>query len=149
MRHYKRSIGRFVTHMTTQFSSRSEQRPHHENQSTNSIWSIFVGNISYETNEEELRSFFDKACNHVSTVRIIYDNQTQQSRGFAFVQFDTLTAYDIALTLNGSSLNGRKLRISPKKSRPKYFSINSIFCCCNRTSTLQFDKEAKNSCCTL
>ena len=111
--------------MTTQFSSRSEQRPHHENQSTNSIWSIFVGNISYETNEGELRSFFDKACNHVSTVRIIYDNQTQQSCGFAFVQFDTLTAYDIALTLNGSSLNGRKFRISPKKSRSTFPSTAS------------------------
>lgn len=106
--------------------SRSEQNPHQWNTSMNSTWSIFVGNISYETTEEEIRSFFDKACGPISTVRIIYDNQTQQSRGFGFVQFDTSAAYDIALTLNGSSLNGRKLRISPNKSRNTFPSTSAV-----------------------
>jgi RNA recognition motif-containing protein len=97
--------------METHFYSQSKQRPHQSNRS------IFVANISYKTNEQELRSFFDKACGHVSEVRIIYDNKTHQSRGFGFVQFDTLVAYEIALTLNGSLLDGRKLKISASESK--------------------------------
>jgi RNA recognition motif-containing protein len=97
--------------MTTHFYSQSKQRPHQSNRS------IFVANIPYKTNEQELRSFFDKACGHVSEVSIIYDNKTHQSRGFGFVEFDTLVAYEIALTLNGSLLNGRKLKISASESK--------------------------------
>ncbi len=111
--------------MAAHFYSRPKQRPHQRNQLTDPTWSIFVGNISYETNEQELRSFFDEACDHVSTVRIIYDNQTRQSRGFGFVQFDALIAYEMALTLNGSPLNGRKLKISPSEPKATFPSTKS------------------------
>lgn len=77
--------------------------------------SIFVGNISYQTNDQQFHSFFDRACGHVRSARIIYDNRTQQSRGFGFVEFDTSIAYENALALDGSSFNGRKLKISPSK----------------------------------
>ncbi|CAF1385473.1 unnamed protein product [Adineta ricciae] len=81
-------------------------------------WSIFVSNISYDTNEQELHSFFEKACGHVKVARIIYDNHTRRSRGFGFIEFDDLSAYEMALTLNGNSLNGRKLKICHNKLKP-------------------------------
>mgnify|MGYP000459939650 CR=1 FL=1 len=87
--------------------------------------SIFVGNISYETNEQELYSFFNVKCGHVSRVRIIYDKQTRESRGFGFVQFNTLEAYQTALTLNESVLNGRKLKISPSEPKTTSPSITT------------------------
>jgi len=58
-------------------------------------------------------------------VRIIYDNQTRQSRGFGFVQFDALIAYEMALTLDGSPLNGRKLKISPSEPKATFPSTKS------------------------
>ncbi|CAF3659285.1 unnamed protein product [Rotaria socialis] len=106
--------------MATNFYSQSKQISLQSNRSRDSTWSVFARNISYGTNEQELRSFFDKTCGHVTTVRIICNNQTGQSRGFGFVQFNTLVAYEIALTLSGSSLNGRKLKISPNESKTTF-----------------------------
>ncbi|CAF1607668.1 unnamed protein product [Rotaria magnacalcarata] len=108
--------------MATNFYSQSKQISHQSNRSRDSTWSVFVGNISYGTNEQDLRSFFEKTCGHVSTVRLICNNQTRQSHGFGFVQLDALVAYEIALTLNGSSLNGRKLNISPNESKITFHS---------------------------
>jgi len=103
--------------MSAHFYSRPKQGPNQSNQSRDPTWSVFVRNISYKTNEQELRSFFVKACGHVTTVRIICDNQTGQSRGFGFVEFDAFAAYEIALTLSGSSLDGRILEILPNKPK--------------------------------
>ncbi|CAF5094876.1 unnamed protein product, partial [Rotaria magnacalcarata] len=108
--------------MATNFYSQAKQISHQSNRSRDSTWSVFVGNISYGTNEQDLRSFFEKTCGHVSTVRLICNNQTRQSHGFGFVQLDALVAYEIALTLNGSSLNGRKLNISPNESKITFHS---------------------------
>ena len=99
-------------------SSQSEgmERRAHLNCYGKSDYTIFVGNLSYATSDDELRSFFEKTCGDVSTARVVLDKQTSQSRGFGFVQFYTLTGYENALTLNGSSLAGRSLKISPSKS---------------------------------
>lgn len=113
--------------MAAHSCSRPTQRPKQWNQSTDPIWSIFVGNISYQTSEQELRSFFDDACGHVSAVSIVYDNQTRQSRGFGFVQFGTMVAYEMALALNGNALNGRQLKISPNKSRGTFSPAPAAF----------------------
>lgn len=101
--------------MATYFYSRSKQASHLWDQSTDSQRSVFVGNISYQTNEDELRSFFNDSCGCVSAVRITYGNKTGENRGFGFVKFDTSAAYEKALTLNGRSLNGKKLKIVPHK----------------------------------
>ena len=52
----------------------------------------------------------------VGAVHLICDNRTGQSRGFGFIQFNVLSAYETALQLNGSSFNGRRLKISPNRS---------------------------------
>ncbi|UJR07318.1 hypothetical protein I4U23_011605 [Adineta vaga] len=85
-------------------------------------YSIFVGSISFATTESELYSFFNNACGDVNTVNIVHDKLTGRSRGFGFVQFNTVTAYENALALKGTSLTGRMLKISPAQSRT---TINS------------------------
>ncbi|CAF1677522.1 unnamed protein product [Adineta ricciae] len=87
------------------------------NTSTNQSLSIHVGNLSYGTNERDLEAFFNEKCGHVKRVRIIYDNNTQQSRGFAFVYFNTDDALNTALNLSDCRLDGRVLRISPAEAR--------------------------------
>jgi RNA recognition motif-containing protein len=103
--------------MTTYFRSQAKSGLNQFNSSRNLTSSIFVGNISYATSEQELRSFFEKACGTVRTVTLVCDNQTCQSRGFGFVQFDTSAAYEKALTMNGHALAGRYLKISPNQSK--------------------------------
>ncbi|CAF0867800.1 unnamed protein product [Adineta ricciae] len=87
------------------------------NTSTNQSLSIYVGNLSYGTNERDLEAFFNEKCGNVKRVRIIYDNNTQQSRGFAFVNFNTDDALNTALNLSDCRLDGRVLRISPAEAR--------------------------------
>jgi len=74
--------------------------------------SIFVGNLSFNTTEEHLRTFFSTAGT-VTGVRIVIDKDTQKSKGFAFVEFlDAGTALSAIRNLDGQELNNRKLRVS-------------------------------------
>ncbi|UJR35680.1 hypothetical protein I4U23_028430 [Adineta vaga] len=83
----------------------------------NTNLSIHVGNLSYRTNEQGLEIFFNEKCGDVKKVRIIYDNNTQQSRGFGFVYFNTVAAFNTALNLSECRLDGRLLRISSVESK--------------------------------
>lgn len=78
---------------------------------------IYVGNLSYSTNEDSLRSAFG---NHgtVEEVTIITDRETGRSRGFAFV---TMTNSDEATAameaINGTDIDGRNVNVN--EARPK------------------------------
>ncbi|CAF4868975.1 unnamed protein product, partial [Rotaria socialis] len=56
-------------------------------------------------------------CGNVKRVRIIYDNNTQQSRGFGFVNFNTIDGYNAALQLENRVLDGRELRIASAETK--------------------------------
>ncbi|CAF0866474.1 unnamed protein product [Adineta steineri] len=99
------------------FSSTQTLQSNTNNTSTNRTLSIHVGNLSYNTVENDLEALFNEKCGNVKRVRIIYDNNTQQSRGFGFVYFNTIDAFNTALELHQCSLNGRILRISPAESK--------------------------------
>ncbi len=78
---------------------------------------IYVGNLSYQSTEDEIKSFFETA-GAVSSVSIIKDKFTGKSKGFAFVEMiDDSTAQKAISELNGKELGGRQLRIS--EARPK------------------------------
>lgn len=64
-----------------------------------------------------MEAFFNEKCGDVKQVRIIFDNNTQQSRGFGFVYFNTADAFNTALTLQQCRLSGRELRIAPADSK--------------------------------
>jgi len=78
---------------------------------------IYVGNLSYQTNEDDLRHAFE-AYGRVTNVTIIKDRESGESRGFGFVEMESNDEAQQALTgLNGKELNGRNLNISQARAR--------------------------------
>ncbi len=78
---------------------------------------IFVGNLSFQTTEQELENAF-KPFGEVSYVKIITDHETSKSRGFAFVKMPVQEQANAAITsLNGKEMNGFILKVN--EARPK------------------------------
>jgi len=80
---------------------------------------VFVGNMSYSIEENALHTRFSK-CGTISSVRIVRDAATGIGKGFGYVNFASEDSFEIALTLNGSELDGRKIRVSRcvRKAKP-------------------------------
>ena len=78
---------------------------------------IYVGNLSFDTTDEQLREAF-AAFGEVSSVNIISDKYTGESRGFAFVEMSSQEAATAAISgLNGQDLNGRTLNVNEARPR--------------------------------
>uniref|UniRef100_A0A915JRV6 RRM domain-containing protein n=1 Tax=Romanomermis culicivorax TaxID=13658 RepID=A0A915JRV6_ROMCU len=77
---------------------------------------IFVGGISWDTTEEDLKNFFSQ-FGEVSNVQIKYDHFTGRSRGFAFVEFSMPEACQKSLQSKEYDLKNKKIEIKPAKSR--------------------------------
>jgi RNA recognition motif-containing protein len=77
---------------------------------------IYVGNLSYETTEEDLRSAFEQ-FGAVESVNIIKDKFSGQSKGFGFVEMPAKAEGQSAIDgLNGKENNGRALKVN--EARP-------------------------------
>ncbi|CAN8239759.1 unnamed protein product [Cochlearia groenlandica] len=72
---------------------------------------IFVGGISYSTDEFGLREAFSK-YGEVVDAKIIVDRETGRSRGFAFVTFTSTEEASNAMQLDGQDLHGRRIRVN-------------------------------------
>lgn len=78
---------------------------------------IYVGNLSFGTEEEGLKGVFQK-FGEVGSVSIIVDRDTGRSKGFAFVEMpDDENAMEAIKNLNGSVLDGRKIRVDIAEER--------------------------------
>jgi cold-inducible RNA-binding protein len=78
---------------------------------------IFVGNLSFNTSEDELRRLFE-AYGKVDRVSILTDRDTGRSRGFGFVEMTNPEEGDKAIAgLNGSQFGGRSINVN--EARPK------------------------------
>ncbi len=78
---------------------------------------IYVGNLSREVTEDELRKAFE-AFGQVTTASIIKDRYSGESRGFGFIEMATKTEAQAAITgLNGTSLKERTLSVSEARPR--------------------------------
>ena len=78
---------------------------------------IFVGNLDFNTTEEELQTLFT-AYGTVESVTIVKDRDTGQSRGFAFVEMPQHDEAQVAIrSLDGALLKERMLRLN--EARPK------------------------------
>lgn len=78
---------------------------------------IFVGNLSYQTSQDELHTLFAQYGN-VERVNVVTDRDTGQPRGFAFVEMTDAREAETAIAqLNGSELRGRALNVN--EARPK------------------------------
>ncbi|HEY3973218.1 MAG TPA: RNA-binding protein [Candidatus Sulfotelmatobacter sp.] len=81
------------------------------------VKNIFVGNLSFNTNEDELRQLFEP-FGQVDRVSIMTDRDTGRSRGFGFVEMTSNDDGEKAITaLNGSSVGGRTVNVN--EARPK------------------------------
>merc|ERR1712032_719294 len=76
---------------------------------------IFVGNLSFKTDEDSIRDFFDD-CGSIEDVRIAY-TQEGKVKGFCHVEFDSIGSAAKAMKKNGQEFNGRDLRIDFSSER--------------------------------
>ncbi len=80
---------------------------------------IYVGNLSHEATEQELREAFE-AFGQVTSVKIITDKFSGVSRGFGFVEMSTKAEAQSAIAgLNGKELKGRALTVNEARPRPE------------------------------
>jgi len=79
---------------------------------------IFVGNLSYQTTQDELHAAFSQ-YGSVERVSIMTDRDTGQPRGFAFVEMTNREDANKAIAgLNGTEMNGRALNVNEARPKP-------------------------------
>lgn len=78
---------------------------------------LYVGNLSYDISEDQLRKAFEEH-GEVRSVRLIMDRETGRPRGFGFVEMaDQSSGMNAIDTMNGQELAGRRLVVN--EARPK------------------------------
>lgn len=76
---------------------------------------LYVGNLSYDTTEETLRTLFAE-YGQIESVRLITDRYTGRSKGFAFVEMSTDQAAQEAIGgLNGKQVDNREIKVDAAK----------------------------------
>jgi len=84
---------------------------------------IYVSNLSFAVQDEDLREFFAE-YGEVSSVKVVMDKFTNRSRGFAFVEMpDEAAAQKAIQELDGATVDGRTIKVNV--ARPKEKSSNS------------------------
>ena len=83
------------------------------------MMNIFVGNLSFQTTQDELHAAFSQYGN-VERVNIVTDRDSGQPRGFAFVEMSDRSAAEQAISqLNGAEMNGRTLNVNEARPKPQ------------------------------
>jgi cold-inducible RNA-binding protein len=78
---------------------------------------IYVGNLGYSVNNEDLKTKFEQ-YGTVSTANVIMDRDTGRSKGFGFVEMSNgQEAADAINALNGSDFQGRSMNVSEAKPK--------------------------------
>ena len=78
---------------------------------------IYVGNLAYTTNEQDLRAAFE-AFGSVSRATVIMDRETGRSKGFGFVEMaNNAEAEEAIKSMNGRNLSGRTIRVNQAEER--------------------------------
>lgn len=81
---------------------------------------IYVGNLSYDTRDDDLRAEFEK-FGPVRDCKVMTDRETGRSRGFGFVEMDDDAGRAAIEGLDGVMLDGRNLRVNEARPRgPRY-----------------------------
>jgi cold-inducible RNA-binding protein len=78
---------------------------------------IYIGNLSFQTSEADLRSLFE-AYGEVASASLVLDRDTGRSRGFGFVEMNDDTQARAAMqALNGTNVGGRDLVVNEARPR--------------------------------
>ena len=79
---------------------------------------LFVGNLPYQCEEDQLRALFEQDGRQVEEVKIVADRETGRPRGFAFVEMASDDQAVAAVgALNGKAFGGRPLTVSEARER--------------------------------
>lgn len=79
---------------------------------------MYVGNLSFSVNEEDLKEAF-AAYGEIESVKIIKDRYSGQSKGFGFVEMPSNAEADKAIkALNGTPMKGQAIKISQASNKP-------------------------------
>ncbi|KAK2441811.1 glycine-rich RNA-binding protein 4, mitochondrial [Trifolium repens] len=88
---------------------------------------LFVGGVSYSTDEQSLREVFSK-YGEVVDVRIIMNRETGQSKGFGFITYNTVEEASSAIqALDGQDLHGRRVGVNFANERPRGYGDGGGF----------------------
>ncbi|KAM8878141.1 RNA-binding protein 34 [Spinachia spinachia] len=79
--------------------------------------SVFVGNLTFEMNELAFRQHFED-CGKVEAVRLVRDQNSGFGKGFGYVLFESSDSVQLALELDGTTLDGRPLRVRRAEKQP-------------------------------
>ena len=83
---------------------------------------IYVGNLGYDVTDADLRAVFAET-GEITSVSIIMDRQTGESKGFGFVEMPNKSEANAAIkSLNDKPLKGRNMRVNEAKPRPQRHS---------------------------
>lgn len=78
---------------------------------------IYVGNLSYNTTEDDLRTKFS-AFGTVDSVKVIADRDTGRSKGFAFIEMSDQSSGNAAIEgLNGQDVDDRAIKVNEARPR--------------------------------
>jgi cold-inducible RNA-binding protein len=81
---------------------------------------LYVGNLSFSTTEEQLRTLFTQA-DTATSVELIKDRSTGSSKGFAFVEMSNQAEAEKAIKmLNGFSLDNREIKVNTAKPKEDF-----------------------------
>ena len=79
---------------------------------------LYIGNLSLDTTEDSLTTFFTEGGRSVKEVHIVMDRETGRPRGFAFAEMANEADAQAAISaLDGTDLNGRSLKVNEAKER--------------------------------
>ena len=79
---------------------------------------LYVGNLPYSADEEQLKTLFSEGGRQVTEVRIVTDRDTSRPRGFAFVEMGSQADADAAVNaLNGKDFGGRALTVNEAREQ--------------------------------
>lgn len=79
---------------------------------------LYVGNLSWNVDDDQLREVFQQDGRQVVDARIITDRETGRSRGFGFVEFASAEEGQAAIeALDGHELDGRPMRVNEAQQR--------------------------------
>lgn len=82
--------------------------------------SMYVGNLPFSADQSSLQTLF-APFGEVLSARVMSDRETGRSRGFGFVEMESGDAKKAISALEGTELDGRKLRINEAEKRPQRF----------------------------
>ena len=81
---------------------------------------LYIGNLDYNLDESQLEKYFEK-YGEITSVKIITDKDTGESKGFGFVEMDDEGGKKALERMNGSEVNGRRIKVNiARPSKNKY-----------------------------